>query len=84
MGFLDCRKEDADGLSLVESESSVVCSTDQMVRQCCLNDSERTSHVLALCKVIAKTNPVLYQICSDTKKLTPKKHNTKNTWKFES
>jgi len=44
MGFLQCLKNDADDLSLVEPEGPVVGSTDQVVGVDILYDSQWTSH----------------------------------------
>jgi len=58
MGFLQCLEENADDLSLVESEGPVVGSTDQVVGVDVLNDSQWTSHEDKYAKSLPK--------CSDT------------------
>lgn len=45
-GFIQCFKHDADDLSLIKAEGSVIGSADQVVRQFCLDDTQRTSHAL--------------------------------------
>jgi len=39
VGFLQCVKDDAGDLPLVEPEGLIICSTDQVVRIDVLNDS---------------------------------------------
>ncbi len=58
MGFLQCLKNYSDDLSLIESEGSVVGSTDQVVGVNILNDSQWTSHADGYAKSLPK--------CSDT------------------
>ena len=45
-GFIEGLEHDPDDLSLVEAEGSVIGSTDQVVRQLCLDDTQWASHVL--------------------------------------
>jgi hypothetical protein len=45
-GFFQGLEDDANGLSLVKPEGSVVGSTDQVIGQDCLEYTPRTSHVM--------------------------------------
>ena len=65
MGFLQCLEENADDLSLVESEGPVVGSTDQVVWVNILNDPQWTSHSMSAARMLP-TFIKQSQKCSDT------------------
>ena len=57
-GFTEFSKEDPGDLSLVESESPVICSAEQVVGQFSLYYSQRASHALKYARPLP--------MCSDT------------------